>query len=105
MQPTGDEDHSIHARSRTRTQEEQPQPTQQLQPLQQHPQQDPQEAQPLQPQQQGQPGPQPQATPVKRVGFSLEGTLAGPSDGEAGRQQNFTGISRRKQEQLQREQQ
>lgn len=40
------------------------------------------------------------APPVKRVGFSLD---LGP--GDAARQQNFTGVSRRKQEQLQREQQ
>jgi membrane protease subunit (stomatin/prohibitin family) len=43
-----------------------------------------------------------QAPPVKRVGFCLDES-AGAAAAEPGRQANFTGMSRRKQEQLQRE--
>jgi hypothetical protein len=49
-----------------------------------------------------------QAAPVKRVGFSMDGVVAGAgaaADGVGGKQQNFIGVSRRKQEQLQREEQ
>jgi hypothetical protein len=47
-----------------------------------------------------------QAAPVKRVGFSMDGVVVGATaHSEGGKQQNFTGVSRRKQEQLQREEQ
>jgi hypothetical protein len=70
--------------------------------LQKHQQQAP----PEQRQEQQQPS-QPtsvQAPPVKRVGFSMDGLGSGAA-AENRREQNFTGVSRRKQEQLQREEQ
>jgi hypothetical protein len=72
---------------------QQQQPTQPLQQQQQQQQQ---------PKQQQESQPPPQAPSTKRVGFSIDGL--GPAE-DAGGQHNFSGVSRRKQEQLQKEQQ
>lgn len=70
-------------------------------------QQQQQQASPEQWQEQQQQPSQPasvQAPPVKRVGFSMDGLGSGAA-AEDRREQNFTGVSRRKQGQLQREEQ